>query len=162
MGEHGVDLARIRGQVGLGDSLVRVGAGDVGEQLFEIADIAIDGGAEFRLAVIFALDLIEGLLALQRVEAAGKDVALATLITAPEIDRGIVVDGAGDIDRERVQRFHDMAWIAAVVDARRRCGCFRRAGRGPGRRLVGGFISGCAAQKIADPAAAFPGRFLAA
>ncbi|TAZ14767.1 hypothetical protein ELH81_12195 [Rhizobium leguminosarum] len=103
MSEHRVDLARIRGEVGLRHRPVRVGAGDVGEQLFEITDVAVDGGAELRFAVIFALDLVEGLLALQRVEAAGEDVALAALVTAPEIDRGVVIDGAGDIDRERVQ-----------------------------------------------------------
>ena len=112
MREHRVDLARVRRQVGLGDRLVAIGAGDVCQKLFEIGDVAIDGDAEFRLAVILALDLVEGLLALQGVEATGEDVAFATLIAAPEVYRGIVVDGAGDVDLERIQRFDHMARIA--------------------------------------------------
>ena len=45
MGQHGVDLAGIGSQVGLRDAAVTVGTGDVREQLFEIRDIVIDGGA---------------------------------------------------------------------------------------------------------------------
>src|SRR6478609_654209 len=101
MSKHRIDLAGVRGQVGLRYRAVRIGTGDIGEQLFEIADVAVDSGAEFRFAVILALDLVEGLLAFQRVEATGEDVALAALVAAPQVNRGIMIDGAGDIDRER-------------------------------------------------------------
>ncbi len=63
MRQHGVDLAGVGGEVALRQRLVAVVAGHVVQELFEIADIAVDGGAELRLAVIFALDLVEGLLA---------------------------------------------------------------------------------------------------
>lgn len=69
MGKHRIDLAGIGGEVGLGDAPVAVGAGHVGEQLLEIGDVAVHGGAEFRFAFVFALDLVKRRLALQRVEA---------------------------------------------------------------------------------------------
>ena len=86
MCQHRVDLAGVGRQVALRHYLVAIVAGDVAEQLFKVGDIAVDGGAELRFAVVFALDLVEGLLALQRVEAAGEDVALAALVTPPQID----------------------------------------------------------------------------
>ena len=98
MCQHGVDLAGIRGEIGLRDGAVAIGAGNVGEQFFEIGDVTIDGGSEFRLAVILALDLVESLLAFQRVETAGEDIPLATLVAAPQVDGGVVIDCAGDID----------------------------------------------------------------
>ena len=50
MREHGVDLARVRGQVGLGHDVVAVVAGDVVQQLFEILDqIARDAGVSMLL-----------------------------------------------------------------------------------------------------------------
>ena len=84
MRQHRINLAGVRCQVALRQRLVAVVAGDVGEQFFEVGDVAVDGGAEFRLSVIFALDIVKGLLALQRIEATGEDVALAALIAAPE------------------------------------------------------------------------------
>ena len=46
MGEHGVDLAGVRGQVGLRHDVVAVVAGDVLEQLLEIVAVAVDRGVE--------------------------------------------------------------------------------------------------------------------
>jgi len=42
------------------------------EQLLEIVAVAVDGGAELGLGLILAADLVERLLALQRVEPAVK------------------------------------------------------------------------------------------
>ena len=108
MRQHGVDLAGVRGQVGLRHDVVAVVAGDILEQPLEILAVAVDGGLELAVGLILAADLVEGLLALQRVEPAGEDVPLAAPVTAPELDRGVMVDGAGDVDRQRVQRFHHM------------------------------------------------------
>src|SRR3546814_18862175 len=78
MGEHGIDLARVRGQVALGHRFVAVGARNIGEQFLEVGDVAIDGGAELRLAFVFPLDLVESLLAFQRVEATGEEIGRAS------------------------------------------------------------------------------------
>jgi len=85
MGQHGIDLTGVRGEVGLGDRLVTICLGNVRQQLFEISDIAIHGGAEFRFAVVFALDFVKGLLTLQRVETAGEHIALAALVAPPQV-----------------------------------------------------------------------------
>jgi len=94
MCQHGIDLAGVGGEIGLRDGAVAIGAGDVGKQLFEIGDVAIDRGAEFRLAIILALDLVERLLALERVETAGEDIpflgrllAVADAFSAMTTDR---------------------------------------------------------------------------
>lgn len=126
MGKHGVDLARIGRQIGLGDALVGIVAGDIGEQLLEVGDVTVDRGAEFRFAIVLPLDLVEGLLPLQRIEATCEDVAFATLIAPPKIDRGVVVDRARNVYRERVQRLDDVARVTAVP-----CLCNRLAVRGP-------------------------------
>ena len=53
---------------------------------------------ELRVAPVLAADLVEGLLALQRVETACEDIAFATAITVPKLNRGFVVDGARNVD----------------------------------------------------------------
>ena len=99
MGQHRVDLAGVRGQVGLRHDVVAVVAGDVLEQLLEIVAVAVDRGAEVGVVLVLAADLVEGLLALQRVEAAREDVALAAPVAVPQLDRRFVVDGARNVDR---------------------------------------------------------------
>ncbi len=149
MGKHRVDLAGIGGEVGLGDCPVTVRAGDISEQLFEIGDVAVHGGAEFGLPLVFALDLVKRRLALQRIEATGEDITFAALVPAPQFHRRIVVDRAGDVDGQRVQRFHHVTRIAGIGSTGRLliAAC---AGCGSGGRFLRG-----AAQKIADPATAF-------
>ena len=152
MGKHRVDLAGIRRQVGLRHDVVAVVAGDVLEQLLEIVAVAVDRGAEFGVALILAADLVEGLLALQRVEAAREDVAFAAPVAVPQFDRGLVVDGAGDVDRKRVQRFDDMQRRALRRRGVRAGGCSagasapprrarrRAAGRAPSRPAATGAL----------------------
>ena len=118
MGKHRVDLAGVRRQVGLRHDVVAVVAGDVLQQLLEIVAVAVDRGAEVRVALVLAADLVEGLLALQRVEAAREDVALAAPVAVPQLDRGVVVDGACDVDRQRVQRFDDVQRRALLAAGR--------------------------------------------
>ena len=99
MGQHRVDLPGIGGEVGLGHDVVAVVAGDVLEQLLEVVAIAVDRCAELGVVLVLAADLVEGLLALQRVEAAREDVAFAAAIAVPKLDRCFVVDGARNVDR---------------------------------------------------------------
>src|SRR5262245_60617189 len=78
--EHRVDLAGVRGQVGLRHDVVAVAARNVLEQLLEILAIAVDGLTEFGVVLVLAADVVESLLTLQRVETTGEDVALAAAI----------------------------------------------------------------------------------
>ena len=104
VGEHRIDLAGVRGEIGAAGGAVAVGAGHLGQQLLEIGDVAVDGGAELVVALIFLADLVEGLLALQGIEPPGEEVLLAATVTLPKLDRRIMVDGPRDIERERAER----------------------------------------------------------
>ena len=108
MGEHGVDLARIRRQIGLRHHIVAVVARNVLQQLLEIVAVAVDGSAEFAIRLIFAADVVEGLLAFQRIEPAREDVALAPAVAVPQLDRGLMIDGTRNVDRQRIERLHHM------------------------------------------------------
>src|SRR3984893_9265215 len=114
MREQRVNLAGIRGEVGLGQHLAAVVAGDLLEQALELVDIAIDGFAELGRAPVLAANLLEGLLALRRVEAAREDVPLAALVAIPQFDGGVVIDEAGDIDRKGVERVDDVLILTAI------------------------------------------------
>src|ERR1700687_5146368 len=114
MREQRVDLAGIGSEVGLGQHLAAVVAGDLIEQALELVDIAIDGFAELGRAPVLAADLLEGLLALRRVEAAREHVPLAALVAIPQFDGGVVIDKAGDIDRKGVERVDDVLVLAAI------------------------------------------------
>src|SRR3984893_17596010 len=152
MREQRVDLAGIGGEVGLGQHLAAVVAGDLLEQALELVDIAIDGFAELGRAPVLAADLLEGLLALRRVEAAREDVALAALVAVPQFDGGVVVDEAGDVDRKRVERFDDALILVPV-----------------GRSAAAFFFSARAREHVVEPGAAalvlvlarLAGRFIA-
>ena len=106
MREHRVNLARIRGQVGLTEHVVAVIAGDLRQELFEIGHVPFNSGPELRITCVFLSDLIEGLLTLQCIEAAREDMPLTAAVAFPKVDEGLVVDRTGDIDRQRVQAFH--------------------------------------------------------
>src|SRR5258708_1598332 len=114
MREQRVDLAGIGGEVGLGQHLAAVVAGDLVEQALELVDIAVDRFAELGRAAVLAADLLQGLLALRRVEASGEDVPLAALVAIPQFDGGVVIDEAGDVDRKRVERVDDALVLAAI------------------------------------------------
>src|SRR6266508_4002148 len=104
VGEHGVDLARLRGQVRARQHLVAVLARDLLEQPLELADIAIDGAAEIAVGAIALADFLERLLALHGVKLAREHVAFAALVAIPQLGCRVVVDHAGDVDRKRIER----------------------------------------------------------
>src|SRR5215216_4878831 len=104
VGQHGVDLA------GLGDEIAARRGGsafvarDLVEQPLEFRNIAVDGVLEVAVAAVALADLVERLLALRRVEAAREDVALAAVIAIPHVAHLFMVDHAGDVDRDRIER----------------------------------------------------------
>ena len=124
---------------------------DLREQPLEIADIVVDRLAEIGVALVFAAQLVKGLLALQRVEAAGEDVALAALVAVPELHRRLVVDRAGDVDGKRVQQFHDLGRraLAGAGGSGARLGARRR--RAPRPRCEEARRSRSATQPRASP-----------
>src|SRR5207253_9061486 len=75
---------------------------------------------EFAIRTVALADLLERLLALHGVEPAREHVALAALVAVPELGGRVVVDHAGDVDRQRVERFHRAARLTAVVRRRQR------------------------------------------
>jgi hypothetical protein len=81
--QHRVDLAGLRGQIGPRQRPVAIVAADLRDKALELADIAVDGLLERLIAPVFAADLVEGLLALDRVQGAGEDVALAVAVAVP-------------------------------------------------------------------------------
>src|SRR5262245_15040100 len=103
VGEHGVDLARLRGEIGTRHHLAAVVARNLLEQPLELDDVAVDGALEFAVAAILPADLLERLLALHGVELAARErVAVAALVAVPQVGGGVVVDHAGNVDRERI------------------------------------------------------------
>src|SRR6476620_10879796 len=69
----------------------------VAQQPLEIADIAIDRGAEFAVAILALAVLVERLLAVDTVEVASKHSALAVAEALPDRGRGAVIDGTRDL-----------------------------------------------------------------
>src|SRR5712691_12226261 len=106
VGKHGINLAGFRGEVGSHQHLPAVLARDLLEQPLEFADIAIDGAFEFAVAAIALADLLERLLPLHRVKLAREHVAFAAFVAVPQLGGGVMVDHAGDVDGEGVERFH--------------------------------------------------------
>src|SRR6185295_1808808 len=150
MGEEGIDLARIRSEIGLGQHLATVVARYLLEQAFELLDVAVNRLAELRRAAIFAANILERLLTLRRVKPAREGVLFAALIAIPQFDRRIVIDETRDVDRERIER---------VDCAHGRIGTSREGG-GRGRVAANGtlilhFVAVAlgASKHIADPAA---------
>ncbi len=133
MRQHGVDLAGFRGEIGPGERPVAVVAADFSDQPLELLDIAVDRLLELRLAPIFPADLVEGLLALHRVEPPREHVALPTPVSIPELDCGIVVDHPGNVARDGVEGAQAVA-RRAFRPARglRRCGVILRS---PGQEV---------------------------
>ena len=66
MGKHGVDLACVGGQVVLRRGVVAIVAGNILEQALEIIHVTVNRALELAVGLIFALDLVKGLLTLQR------------------------------------------------------------------------------------------------
>ena len=67
MGKHRVDLAGIRCEVSIAGRLILAVAVDLGKQLLEVSNIAIDGCPEVAVAQILPFNLVERLLPLERV-----------------------------------------------------------------------------------------------
>src|SRR5262249_56025702 len=104
VGEHGVDLAGLRGEIGARQHLAAVVARDFLEQPLELADIAVDGTLEIAVAAVAFADFLERLLALHGVELAREHVAFAALVAIPQLGHRVVVDHAGDVDADPIDR----------------------------------------------------------
>src|SRR3984893_69896 len=146
VGEQGIDLARLRGEVAARQHLAAVVARHFLEQPVELADVAGDGAPEIAVGPIALADFLERLLALHGVELAGEYVAFATLVAIPQLGRRVVIDHAGDVDDERIARVGGVALGARGLAQRlaRR----RRLARG---RL--GLVRG-AREQLGEPARA--------
>src|SRR5262249_23391041 len=140
VGEHGVDFARLRGEIGARQHLAAVVARDFLEQPLELADIAVDGALEIAVAAVALADFLERLLAVHGVELAREHVAFAALVAIPHLGRRVVVEHAGDVDGERIERVGGVALGARGLGRRRlprsltRCLARRRLGLVRGAR----------------------------
>src|SRR5215472_18251034 len=76
VGQHGVDLAGLRREIAARHHVTAVVARDFVEQPLEFVDIAVDRLLELAIGAIALGDLVERLLALQRIEPLGEDIAL--------------------------------------------------------------------------------------
>src|SRR2546423_9711636 len=83
VGEHRIDLAGLRGEIGPRQHLAAILARHLLEQPLELADIAVDGALEIAVVPIALADFLERPLALHGVELAREHVALAALVTVP-------------------------------------------------------------------------------
>src|SRR5262249_10307290 len=108
-------------------------------QPLEPADIAVDRRLEVAVRAVALADLVERLLALQRVEPPREHVALAALVAFPQLGRRVRIDHPGDVDRDRVERLD-------AVPARR---LVRAPGLGPLARRAG--------EEVGQPAIAAAG-----
>src|SRR5262249_9858455 len=127
MGQHGVDLPGVRGEICTRYHLLTVVLPDFAEKSFELPDIPIDGLPELAIGFVALAHLVERLSALHGIEPPCKHVALAAIVALPEIRCGFVIDHAGDIDRQRVKRFDPMP-DTAIFQAQG--ALFLRGGRG--------------------------------
>src|SRR5262249_32665421 len=79
------------------------------EQALELGDVAVDRLLEFAVGAVAPADLVERLLALQRIEPARERVALAAVIAVPQVHHGVVIHHAGDVGGDRVERVDAVA-----------------------------------------------------
>ena len=125
MGEQQVHAPRLRGHVVLHHPALGVVLLGLAQQPLEIADIAIDRGAEIPVAIVAAADLVERRLAVEAVEVASEHATLSGTEALPDLCRGTVVDGARDLIEAK-------ALIAALLGLR----STRRVGVRPLRRIT--------------------------
>src|SRR5262249_5132751 len=104
VGQHGVDFTGLRGEIGTRYRLAPLVMRNLVEQALELGDVTVDSLHEFAVGAILAPDLFESPLALHGIELAGEHVALPALVTVPQLGRGVMVDHARDIDRNRIER----------------------------------------------------------
>ena len=97
MGKQQINAPRLRGHVVLQHPPLRVGLLGLAQQPLEIADIAIDRGAEVCIAIVAAADLVERRLAVEAVEVASEHAALAGAEALPHLCRGAVIDRSCDL-----------------------------------------------------------------
>src|SRR5580704_17175529 len=107
--QHGVDLAGLRGEIGARHHRAAVVARHVVEQPLELGDVAVDRLLELAVGAVALADLLERALPLHGVEALGEHVAFAALVAVPQLGGDVVVDHAGDVDRERIERLDRVA-----------------------------------------------------
>ncbi len=120
MGEHRVDLARLRGEIALRQRAVRIVAADFRQKPLEFLDVAVDSLAEGVVGAIAPANFVVGLLALRGVEAAAEDVPLAAPEAIPEFDNRIVIEQARNIERQRIDGIDGAVRLTRCLLARRR------------------------------------------
>src|SRR6266404_3204731 len=152
VGEHGVDLARVRGEIASRQHLAAVVARHLVEQPLELADVAVDGAPEIAIGPIALADFLERLLALHGVELAREYVEFAALVAIPQLGRRVVVDHAGDVYGERIEGVDGVALRARGLGRR-----FARGRRFAWRRSLArgrlGLVRG-AREQLGEPARA--------
>src|SRR5260370_35410973 len=104
MGQHGVDLPGVRGEICPRRHLLAVVTADFAEKPFELADIPIDNLAELAVGLVALAHLVERLSALHGVEAPRKRAALATIVALPPVRGGFMTDHPGTIDAQDVEQ----------------------------------------------------------
>src|ERR1700674_3811837 len=117
VGKQRIDLAGVRREIRAGEALAAVVARHLVEQALELLDVAVDGVAELGGAPVAPADLVEGLLAVRGIEPAAHHVALPALVAVPQLHRRVMVDHAGDVAGERVERLDRLQGRAALAFA---------------------------------------------
>src|SRR5262249_21669560 len=123
------------------------------------ADIAINNLAELAIGRVAPAYLVKCLSAPHGVKPPRKHVALAAIVALPEVRRGFMIDHAGDINRQRFERFDPIPDVA-IVWAQRTLSL--RGGRGrrlqaPTIVIAGGLLTSprSACQQTRQPVADF-------
>src|SRR5262249_62422693 len=98
MGQHGIDLAGFRREVGSCHHLSTIVARNLVEQPFEFVDVTIHGVLELAVRAILLADVVERLLTLQGIEPAGEDVGFPSFVAVPKGGPRILVNSARDIN----------------------------------------------------------------
>src|SRR3984893_18706543 len=109
VGQSGLVLARLRGEVAARQHVAAVVRRHFLEKPVELADVAVDGAPEIAVGPIALAYFLERLLALHGVELAGEYGEFATLVVIPQLGRRVVIDHAGDVDDERIERVGGVA-----------------------------------------------------
>src|SRR5262245_15006957 len=149
MGQHGIDLASFRREIGSCHHLSAIVARNLVEQPFEFIDVTIHGLLELAVHAILLADVVECLLTLQGIESAGEHVAFPTLVAVPKVGSGIVVDHASDINGKGIKRLNRMPRRPVLISA---CGSRLTGALAWQFTLRLAFLARRAAKQIGQPA----------
>ena len=97
MGQHGIDLACVGGEIVHRGRTIPVLAGDIIQNALIVSDIAIDRGAEIIVALVTHAYILKGLLTFQGVEATGETAPFAATIAFPGQGLIGIINTADDV-----------------------------------------------------------------